>query len=223
MIAGLFGLALLDSLNPSALAVTVYLLLSTRPPGARVLVYVGAIYASYLALGVLLFLGADSFLDRAGGYLASDAGYVLQGVVGVALLLYSWLAGRRRGGERLTPRRPRSHSYAAIALLGVIVTVAEFGTALPYLGAIGILVGADTSIPQAIVLLAAYNAVMVLPPLLVLAAYQALGNRIRQRLESAGTWLMRQAAELWLSVLSAAGALLVLSCVHHFELWKKIG
>lgn len=223
MITGLFGLALLDSLNPSALAVTVYLLLSTKPYVPRVLVYVGAIFSAYLTLGLLLFLGAESTFHRVSGFLGSDAGYVLQGAVGAALLIYGWLTERRRRRASPTPKRPRSHSYRAIALLGVVVTVAEFGTALPYLGAIGILVGADTSVPEAVALLTAYNGVMVLPPLLMLVADRVLGDRIRQLLEAAGGWLMRQAAELWSSILSAAGALLLLSFVAHFELWKRIG
>lgn len=77
--------------------------------------------------------------------------------------------------------------------------------------------------PEAVALLTAYNGVMVLPPLLMLVAYRVLGDRIRQLLEAAGGWLMRQAAELWSSILSAAGALLLLSFVAHFELWKWIG
>ena len=56
----LLGLALLDSLDPSALAVTIYLLLQGRSYASRVLTYVSAVFAAYLAIGVLLMLGLGS-------------------------------------------------------------------------------------------------------------------------------------------------------------------
>ena len=224
MLVSIAGLALVDSLNPSALAVTVYLLLATKPYTPRVLVYVASIYGSYLALGLLLFLGAGSLTDRlvraAHGVVASDVGYIGQGVIGAALVAYGLLALRRPG--QTEPRRPRSHGYAAIALLGVAVTVAEFGTALPYLAAIGVLSGADTPLPRAAVILAVYNLIMVSPPLLLLAVYRLLGDRVADRMAAAGRWLAAQATSLWLNLLAAAGALLVLNCLAHFEVWELI-
>lgn len=219
MLITIFGLAIVDSLNPSALAVTVYLLLATKPYTSRVLVYIASIYASYLALGLLLFVGADSLTERLvralRGVVASDLGYIGQGVVGAALVAYGLIALKRP--HPVQPRRPRSHSHVAIALLGMVVTVVEIGTALPYLGAIGILSGADTPLPKAVPILAGYNMIMVTPPLLMLLVYRLLGDRVADQMEAAGRWLTVQATSLWLNLLAGAGALLVLNCLAHFE------
>src|SRR5690606_12173502 len=60
-----FGLALVDSINPSALLVTLYLL--RRPmPVRTVAAYMSGVFASYLTIGILLVLGLDALLDRFG-------------------------------------------------------------------------------------------------------------------------------------------------------------
>ena len=55
-----FGLALLDSLNPSAVAITLYLLLSGGAFVPRVLSYAAGIFAANLVLGSVLMLGLGS-------------------------------------------------------------------------------------------------------------------------------------------------------------------
>ena len=60
LLASLLGLALLDSLNPSALAVTLYLLLPGRPFAGKVLTYVAGGFSSYLVLGALIMAGLGS-------------------------------------------------------------------------------------------------------------------------------------------------------------------
>ena len=42
------GRALIDSINPSAIAMTLYLLLSRTDPGSRVLAYVAGVFSAYL-------------------------------------------------------------------------------------------------------------------------------------------------------------------------------
>ena len=66
LLPALLSLALLDSLNPSALVVALWLL--SRPHSAlRLLAYVGGILIAYLGLGVAMMLGfgaARDTLDR---------------------------------------------------------------------------------------------------------------------------------------------------------------
>ena len=59
MLLGLLALALVDSINPSALVVTLYLLTRERVL-AQVLVYVAAIFVTYVTLGAILMLGLDA-------------------------------------------------------------------------------------------------------------------------------------------------------------------
>ncbi len=101
-------------------------------------------------------------------------------------------------------------------MLGVVVTLVEFSTALPYLGAIGILGAGEVALPTAVGVLVLYNVVMVLPPLGLLAGYVALGERIRARLDQLWNWIRGRARAAWLWVVGALGGVLVLNSVLHF-------
>ena len=61
MLLGLLALALVDSINPSAIVVTLYLLSGGRVP-AQIMVYVAAILLTYLTLGVIMMSGIDALL-----------------------------------------------------------------------------------------------------------------------------------------------------------------
>ena len=60
----LLGLALVDSLNPSAIGVTVYLLLAEGRYVMRVLNYLSGVFVTYLGIGVLLLLGVTAVADK---------------------------------------------------------------------------------------------------------------------------------------------------------------
>ena len=61
MLLGFLALALLDSINPSAIAITLFLLSRGRSP-VQVGVYIAAIFATYLTLGVVMMAGLDALL-----------------------------------------------------------------------------------------------------------------------------------------------------------------
>jgi cytochrome c biogenesis protein CcdA len=200
--AALAGLALLDSINPSAIAITI--LLMTQPRfAARAAAYIGAVFATYLLLGVAILAG----LDAAWAYLDSRAAYVAQAVLGGGLLAYALFAPERKPKEDKVAAD--TGSLARVALLGAGVTVAEFSTALPYLGAITLL--ADAKLPWAAAgsILVAYNAVFVLPPVLLTLAFLALGERVRPRLERLGAKLRAGARSAMLWLMGGAGFLLL--------------
>ena len=91
MLLGLLALALVDSINPSAIAVTLYLLSRGRVP-AQVVAYVAAIFLTYLALGAMMMLGIDALLPSlrtAGG---GRLEFIVQGLIGLAMLLYAFRA-----------------------------------------------------------------------------------------------------------------------------------
>jgi cytochrome c biogenesis protein CcdA len=178
-LVSLLGLAVLDSLNPSALAVTIYLLLQGRSYAPRVIVYLSAVFATYLGIGVLLMLGLGSLW----GYVEGPAAYAAQVVVGALFLAYALLAPERPR-EKSRARTPRARGLAAIFLLGVTITVVEFSTAFPYLGAIAVLTNADLGTVQWLPILVAYNAIFVLPPLILMVVYGTFGARLRDRLDS---------------------------------------
>lgn len=193
-------LALLDSVNPSAIVVTLYLLSTS---GSRALsqvgVYVAAVFSTYLMLGVTMLLGIESLLPSLGRAFSGPTGLVVQSLVGLALLAYSLTA---KSGPRPAPvvAKPSAGSYAALAMLGVTVTAMELPTALPYLAAIGLISSAELPLPAWAPLLVVYNLIFVLPPIALLAGHLLLRERLaasyasfQQRLETGaretGLWV----------------------------------
>ena len=212
VLAPVFGLALLDSLNPSAVAITLYLLLSGGSYVPRVISYAAGIFSANLALGAALMLG----LGSVSGYFDGPVAYGAQAVVGAALLGYAVLAPNKPRKEKKA-RRPRSLGLGPVFLLGMTITVLEFSTALPYLGAVAILSNAGLAAAQWLPVLAAYNLVFVAPPLLLLGAYRVFGARLRPAFERWKERLQSASRETLLWILGSAGFLLLADSLRYFE------
>jgi hypothetical protein len=69
-IASLVFLAAIDSINPSAIVVTLYLL-SRSEASVQVGVYIAAIFLTYFSVGLMMILGIDTFLPSMGAVLRS--------------------------------------------------------------------------------------------------------------------------------------------------------
>ena len=213
MLLSLLALALVDSINPSAIAVTLYLLSRGRVP-AQVAAYVVAIFLTYLALGATMMLGIDALLPSlrtAGG---GRLEFIVQGLIGLALLLYAFRApATAASGSRV---EPGASTYAALALLGMTVTTMELPTAVPYFGAISILTTAGLPMTRWLPLLILYNAIFVLPPVLILGAHIIFGRRMEARFADLRERLQAGARDtmLWIAGL-VGGALLFSSVVEY--------
>ena len=206
-IAGVLFLAVIDSINPSAIVVTLYLL-STAGSRAlvQVAVYVGAIFITYLLLGVMMMLGIESLLPSLGGVLRGRTGLVAQSLVGLVLLVYGLTASTNRQSSPVVAR-PSASTYAALVMLGVSVTAMELPTAIPYFAAIALISEAGLPIRAWAPLLGVYNVIFVLPPIALLAGHLVLQGRLaepyaalRQRLESGARETM-----LWVAGLVGGG------------------
>jgi cytochrome c biogenesis protein CcdA len=213
VLLGLFALALVDSINPSAIVVTLYLLAGGRVP-AQIVVYVAAIFLTYLTLGVMMMSGIDALLPSLETMGRGRLGLIVQGHIGLAMLLYAIWAPTT---AKSTPRVESSaSSYAALALLGVTVTTMELPTAVPYFGAIALLTTADLPMARWLPLLVLYNAIFVLPPVLLLVGHIVSGGRLDARYADLRERLQAGAREtmLWICGL-VGGGLLVSSVVEY--------
>jgi cytochrome c biogenesis protein CcdA len=214
LLPAIVGLAVVDSINPSALLATIALLLRGRAARPLVAIYVAAVLLTYLTVGLALTLGLGLTPET---LVESDAAYLAQGVLGAGMLAYAVLApGRGRPVEE--PRLPAVTRPAAVFALGMAVTVLELPTALPYLGAVGAITRADLAVGDWLPLLVLYNLIFVLPPLLLLAGHvvggeraDALLGRLRRRLGGAA-----REGLLWL--LGLVGFLLLADALGHFQL-----
>src|SRR5690606_39858989 len=130
-----FGLALVDSINPSALLVTLYLL--RRPmPVRTVAAYMSGVFASYLTIGILLVLGLDALLDRFGDALWSPGAYAVQLVIGAAMLVYSDRPVRSDAAPAARPAA-RDPTLGGPLALGGAGTVGALAPAPAYLAGPG--------------------------------------------------------------------------------------
>jgi cytochrome c biogenesis protein CcdA len=210
VLLSLVALAVVDSINPSAIVVTLFLL-SRERVSAQVVVYVAAIFLTYLTLGALMMSGIEAVLPSLSAAGSGRFGLVVQGLIGLAMLLYAIRAPTR---ATLPPRvEPSATTFAALALLGVTVTAMELPTAVPYFGAIALLTTAGLPMARWLPLLVLYNAIFVLPPILLLLGHLAFGRRLEARYADLRERLQAGARETMLWIFGLVGGGLLFSSV----------
>lgn len=196
------GLAVVDAINPSALAMTLILL--THPQAIpRVLTYISGILATYLVLGILLMLGFGAAVRTLGTALDHPLVLALQGLLGLGMLAYALFAPTPAPATDRTPDESSRAGLIGMFLLGATITAAELVTALPYFGAITVMTAARLDIAQWLPLLLVYNAIFVAPPLALLILHAFLGRRLGPRYALWRARLARGAREsvLWIVAL----------------------
>ena len=89
-------------------------------------------------------------------------------------------------------------------------------TAVPYFGAIALLTTADLPVSRWLPLLVLYNAIFVLPPVLLLVGHMVFGRRLDARYADLRERLQAGARETMLWILGVVGGgLLVTSAVEY--------
>ncbi len=221
------GLAVVDSVNPFALAVTAYLLLGgtySRWGRARhVLVYIAAVAATYFILGVLLMLGVTSASPALGDALSSPPSYAVQAVLGATMFAYSIFAPAPAPAARSRRRLPTSRNGVALLSMGVAISVVELPTALPFIAAVGVMTTAGITVAQWLPMLLVYVLVMVLPPVFLAATCLAAEDRLGPRLEKFRSRLSEgggSTALLW--VVGIVGFLLLRDALAYFEFFGLV-
>jgi cytochrome c biogenesis protein CcdA len=217
LLPAIVGLAVVDSINPSALLATIVLLLRGRRARPLVAVYVVAVLATYFAIGAVLTLGLGLTPEAV---VESDAVYLVQGFLGAVMLAYALLAPnrQRKHGPAQPPSLPMATRPMAVFALGMAVTVLELPTALPYLAAVGALTRADLAVTEWLPLLVLYNLIFVLPPLALLAGHVAFGQRADAVLGQLRQRLGRAAKEGFLWLLGLVGFFLLADALGHFQI-----
>ena len=225
----LAGLAIVDSTSIGTLVLPVLMLAHPRVRAGRVLLYLATISLFYLALGVLLLLGAgalaDTVTDAVGSLEGNRAVDVVQLVVGAALLAGSFWPetswGKRAKARRAeNPASGRTGRWVdavsadgarATTVIGVALTAGliEAASMLPYLGAVAIVGSSELALPGQVGVLAAYVAVMALPALALLAVRLAAHDWLSPRLGRVSAVLTGQMSGAIWWVVGIVGFLLV--------------
>ncbi|KRC32734.1 MULTISPECIES: GAP family protein [unclassified Lysobacter] len=208
------GLAVVDSVNPSALAVALWWM--ARPGAApRLLAYIASIALTYAALGIALMLGLGVAVERYGKAFDHPLALALQLALGLGMLGYAIFAPKQSKTVPEQPQ-PRVGGLLGMALLGATVTAIELVTALPYFAAVALMTSAKLALWQWLPLLLVYNAIFVAPPLLLLGLYLFAGRRLQGRFERWRESLQRGARETLLWIVAIAGLALAGDAVGRF-------
>ncbi|WP_101652372.1 GAP family protein [Brevibacterium ihuae] len=207
-VAPVLGLAVLDTLSPALLGITLFLVL-TRPPRLGLLLgtFLLTLAGSYFALGVVLMLGLDALLPA----ISPEVAPWIQAGMGVALFIASWLIPTRPSAG--PEKRVRALTVGGMIGLGVGAWLFEFATAVPYFAAIGIMTAADLEPAGWLVLLGAYVLIMILPGVGIYAASLALGERTHARFARWKDALESGSRSTLSWILGIAGVVIVLNAL----------
>jgi threonine/homoserine/homoserine lactone efflux protein len=214
------ALAALDSINPSVIGATVYLLLNDPQYRRHVVVYLGAVYLAYFGLGVLLLLALDTAAGSLSGALQTRPALYGQLVVGGVMFAVAVLAPKEP--RRRRDSRPRVLRPGPLFLLGLTVSLLESVTALPYLAAIGVMVRAGLSVVPALALLALYTLVMLLPPIAMTALYAVFATRLEHKYEGFSERIRAGSREALLWIVGLVGFFLTADALSRLDFFGLV-
>lgn len=172
LLVSLVAIAALDSLNPTATALQIYLL-STPKPIARSISFIFGVFLAYWTAGLLIILGlgqlmrtAISAVDFA---LSESYLYGIQLLIGIVLSVVGFML--KTSTQPSQKKHPQKLTVDRTFLLGLAVTIWEFPTALPYLAAIEQITRAKLDLFGIMSILGVYNLIFVLPLIILLGIY----------------------------------------------------
>ncbi|YAL82572.1 GAP family protein [Dermacoccaceae bacterium W4C1] len=219
LLAGLAGLALIDSTSIGTLLLPVwFLLMPTGVRTRRYLLYLGTIAAFYLTVGVALLLGGRAWLGDLQEWVQTPAGARIGLLVGVGLLVGSFFIGRRTstGPGRLARWRERAMGPQASGGVGLMALALAAGTLelagmLPYLAGIGLLSATDSPVGLQIWVLAGYCLVMIAPALVLLVLRRVVAGLVEPILHRINAWMQSSGSETTAWVVGIVGFLIARS------------
>lgn len=181
LIAGIAGLALLDSLNPATIvAITLILLTGPRRPTLSAMAFVTGAALTVFTLGAVVFISAGAAAEVVGDGIVWLRRLAF-GLAAVALFVSA--ARRLRPRPRQAISLPVWFSPATALPLGVMMTGADLPNAFPYFIAIERLINAEANAITGLAVLAGYAVIYCLPCLVLLLAGRLLHERVQPRLQ----------------------------------------
>ena len=207
------GLALLDTLSPATLGVTVYLLLADKEKlTKRLLVYLLTVAGFYFAVGVLLMLGLGFLLEIISGIFQNRIVSWTVFIIGAILFIASFYVPTKKKSDLPTPS---SKSILSMVALGFTTSLVEVGTAFPYFAAIGIMTTSNLSWMEWSSILAGYNFIMVLPPLLLFFLYLLFDRWMQKPLEKLRVKIANNTGSALSWIMCIVGVILILNSLDY--------
>jgi Sap, sulfolipid-1-addressing protein len=181
LLAGIAGLALLDSLNPATIAaVALVLLLAQRRPVLSAVAVAAGAYLTVLGVGLVLFFSAGAAAEAVNGVVVALR-FVAFGLAGFSLIVAG--VRRLRDRPRKRVRLPDWFSPATAIGLGAGMTAADLPNAFPYFIAIERLLNADVSGLTGVAVIAGYAAIYCLPCVILVVIGSVAHDKVRGQLQ----------------------------------------
>jgi cytochrome c biogenesis protein CcdA len=172
LLVTLVAIAALDSLNPTATALQIYLL-STPKPIARSIAFILGVFLAYWTAGLFIILGLGklitALIGNANFSLPQPHIYLIQLLIGSILLVAGLNLKTSTKVDRA--KHPKKLTLDCTFLLGLAVTIWEFPTALPYLAALEQIARAKLDLFVIMGILGLYNFIFVLPLIILVGIY----------------------------------------------------
>jgi cytochrome c biogenesis protein CcdA len=211
LLGTLAAIALLDSINPNAMAVQIYLLSTPRPIPRSIAFIFGDFLAAWIS-GMLIALGlmqlVTNLFDRLGDLL-----YVLQFIIGVVLIILGWNIGKLMQQSKV--KRPKSLKPTATFFFGLTMALVEAPTALPFLVAIERITQTNPTLPKLALLLLFYVLIFIFPLVVLVSVYYFTQNRASRILANIQAFVNRWFPILFRFVLIVFGIILILDSIAH--------
>jgi cytochrome c biogenesis protein CcdA len=210
LIGSLVAIAALDSLNPTAVALQIYLL-STPKPVVRSIAFILGVFLAYWTAGFVIILGLGQLLTTVLSNLNFTKFepylYGLQLLLGMVLLIVGFtLKISTQPNEK---KRPQKLTADRTFLLGLAVTIWEFPTALPYLAAIEQISRAKLDPLAVMRVLGMYNSIFVLPLIILLGIYLIFHRQSTELLQRINRTIAIWSPRILRALLMGLGLLLV--------------
>lgn len=201
-------IGVVDSINPSTIVPALYLATADHPR-RRVAEFTVAVFAVYLAGGVLIALGPGELVQDAlpRGHLTVR--HIAEILAGAILISGAALIWRRRA--RIAQRGlPAAGGRRSSIVLGATITALELPTAFPYFAAIAAVVGGGVGVPRELFLLLIFNACFVAPLVGILITLTVARERSGRILGIGRRFLERRWPQVLAILLGLVGILAIL-------------
>lgn len=206
-------IAAVDSLNPTTIALQIYLL-STRKPVVRCVTFIFGVFTAYFTTGLLFALGLSRvimFITNA--FLRSgDFMYVIRFIIGVLLIIVGCKINQLYDPQKIS-KRPRVHKPINTFVLGFAVTFSDAPTALPYVAAIERIVRAKLDFHEFISVLVFYNLIFVFPLIVLLGIYIVLQKKASALINTIVQQFMKWSPKIFQILSIGFGLWLVIDCI----------
>lgn len=207
-------IALIDSINPNAIAVQIYLL-STPKPIKRSLSFIIGDFLANLIAGLLITFGLTQVISQIFSRF-SEIVYLFQFLLGIALILlgcyFYKVFSRAKSIKKSNSLKP-IHAF----FLGVTIAFSEAPTALPYLAVIEKIAQKNLSFSQIIELLTIYNLIFVFPLIVLLLIYCCFQQKSVAVLEHIQLFVNRWIPKIMRIIVVIFGFILVVDPIAHMS------